>query len=231
MYNMTGDHGSGGASGAHAAIDPYRTLGVSASVSDGELRRAYRRLVQLHHPDHNGGSVQSAERFALIQEAYVTALKARRRPAVLPTFGAFEPHEFSDAWAPMAPAPAEPCQPTDSQSGSADYDRSVDWLVEEPASGADSPINPDHSPQPGRSVRSTWAEPWLEERIVAFEQKFAAQRAAAEREVRSYRTTDAQAQALRDEAARRAETDTVDSWDGVERRQGARRMSDWFRGL
>jgi len=36
--------------------DPYQTLGVDAGASDAELHAAYRRMVQLHHPDHNGGS-------------------------------------------------------------------------------------------------------------------------------------------------------------------------------
>ena len=51
-------------------MDPYATLGVSASVSDAELRAAYRRAVQRHHPDHNGGSAESARRFEEVQEAY-----------------------------------------------------------------------------------------------------------------------------------------------------------------
>src|ERR1700753_1187530 len=50
--------------------DPYRTLGVTRSATDAEVRAAYRRLVQLHHPDHNGGSVESARRFEAGQEAY-----------------------------------------------------------------------------------------------------------------------------------------------------------------
>jgi multidrug efflux pump subunit AcrA (membrane-fusion protein) len=58
--------------------DPYRTLGVAASATDAELRAAYRRLVQLHHPDHNGGSPESARRFEEVQEAYA---EARRRRA------------------------------------------------------------------------------------------------------------------------------------------------------
>jgi curved DNA-binding protein CbpA len=58
--------------------DPYRTLGVSASATDAELRAAFRRLVQLHHPDHNGGSLEAARRFEEVQEAYA---EVRRRRA------------------------------------------------------------------------------------------------------------------------------------------------------
>src|ERR1700748_281942 len=58
--------------------DPYKTLGVAASASDAELRAAYRRLVQLHHPDHNGGSEESERRFEEVQDAYA---EARRRRA------------------------------------------------------------------------------------------------------------------------------------------------------
>ncbi len=57
--------------------DPYRTLGVRAGVSDAELRRAYRRLVQQHHPDHNGGSAESARRFEEIQDAYARIKRLR----------------------------------------------------------------------------------------------------------------------------------------------------------
>jgi curved DNA-binding protein CbpA len=56
--------------------DPYETLGVSQNVSDDELRAAYRHLVQLHHPDHNNGSPESATRFEAIQDAYA---RVRRR--------------------------------------------------------------------------------------------------------------------------------------------------------
>jgi curved DNA-binding protein CbpA len=40
---------------------------------------AYRRLVQLHHPDHNGGSAESARRFEEVQEAYAE-VRRRRQP-------------------------------------------------------------------------------------------------------------------------------------------------------
>lgn len=58
--------------------DPYQTLGVSPGVSDDELRAAYRRLVRETHPDHNGGSAESARRFEAVQEAYTEVLARRR---------------------------------------------------------------------------------------------------------------------------------------------------------
>jgi hypothetical protein len=63
-----------------AAADPYAVLGVPQDISDAELRHAYRELVKQHHPDHNGGSAESAARFARIQEAY--AMISRRRGPV-----------------------------------------------------------------------------------------------------------------------------------------------------
>ena len=59
------------------ATDPYKTLGVSPRISDAELRAAYRRLVQIHHPDHNGGSAESARRFEDIQDAYARVRELR----------------------------------------------------------------------------------------------------------------------------------------------------------
>ena len=70
--------------------DPYKTLGVGADASDADVRAAYRRLVQLHHPDHNSGSADSARKFEAVQEAYAEVRRLRagggsrrsfRRPA------------------------------------------------------------------------------------------------------------------------------------------------------
>jgi len=60
-----------------ASPDPYQTLGVTRSATDAEVRAAYRRLVQLHHPDHNAGSVDSARRFEAVQEAYAEVRRLR----------------------------------------------------------------------------------------------------------------------------------------------------------
>lgn len=62
--------------------DPYRTLGVSSTATEAEVRDAYRGAVKRHHPDHNGGSPESARRFEEIQEAWAEI--RRRRSAAGP---------------------------------------------------------------------------------------------------------------------------------------------------
>jgi hypothetical protein len=65
---------------AATGSDPYSVLGVSPGASDREVQSAYHRLVQVHHPDHNHGSAESAQRFEEIQEAYarIRELRAHR---------------------------------------------------------------------------------------------------------------------------------------------------------
>jgi curved DNA-binding protein CbpA len=60
--------------------DPYLVLGVSPGTSDEQLHAAYRRLVRLHHPDHNPGDLDAARRFEEVQDAYarVRQLRAKR---------------------------------------------------------------------------------------------------------------------------------------------------------
>jgi curved DNA-binding protein CbpA len=58
--------------------DPYAVLGVAPDASEAELRASYRRLVQLHHPDHNAGSAESARRFEEVQDAYAEIRRLRR---------------------------------------------------------------------------------------------------------------------------------------------------------
>jgi hypothetical protein len=58
--------------------DPYEVLEVPRGASDEEVRSAYRRLAQLHHPDHNGGSLEAARRFEAIQSAYAEIVRRRR---------------------------------------------------------------------------------------------------------------------------------------------------------
>ena len=51
-----------------APVDLYAVLGVSRTATAAELRRAYRRLALLHHPDRTGPA--GAPIFARIAEAY-----------------------------------------------------------------------------------------------------------------------------------------------------------------
>jgi hypothetical protein len=87
---------------SEAAVDPYAVLGVAPDVSDIELRRVYRGLVKRHHPDHNGGSPDSARRFAQIQGAYA-AIAQRRRGG----HGAAEGDPAASASAQSTAAPSD----------------------------------------------------------------------------------------------------------------------------
>jgi DnaJ domain len=87
--------------------DPYKTLGVDPGASDTELRAAYHRLVQLHHPDHNQGSPAAARRFEGVQDAYAQITRLRR----------MAPHVDQEA-------PRSPVDP-DVESRLADIERQV----------------------------------------------------------------------------------------------------------
>ncbi|GBF90649.1 hypothetical protein Rsub_03221 [Raphidocelis subcapitata] len=60
--------------------DPYRTLGVSANASEGEIKRAYRQLALKYHPDVAGQSHDAERRFVSIQQAYEVLTGKRRAP-------------------------------------------------------------------------------------------------------------------------------------------------------
>ena len=53
-----------------AKRDPYSVLGVSRSASEGEIKKAYRRLARQYHPDMNRNSKTAEVRFKEISEAY-----------------------------------------------------------------------------------------------------------------------------------------------------------------
>jgi curved DNA-binding protein CbpA len=59
--------------------DYYAILGVQATASDEEMKRAYRRLALRHHPDRNPGNPRAEERFKEISEAYAVLMDPARR--------------------------------------------------------------------------------------------------------------------------------------------------------
>lgn len=50
--------------------DPYVILGISADATADEMRRQYRRLARMYHPDSNPEDARAAARFNMIQRAY-----------------------------------------------------------------------------------------------------------------------------------------------------------------
>src|SRR5690348_386336 len=60
-----------------AASDPYRVLGLEPGASQAEVKRAYRRLAKILHPDSAGE--RSLPAFLAVQDAYerLTGTKVR----------------------------------------------------------------------------------------------------------------------------------------------------------
>lgn len=90
--------------------DFYAILGVPSRASDAEIRKAYRNMARLHHPDANNGDRRAEERFKTISNAYRVLSEPserkgydllRTRPAA---FGGPRPYGFGKFTA--APASA-----------------------------------------------------------------------------------------------------------------------------
>ena len=53
-----------------AKRDYYEVLGVERGASEGDVKKAYRRLAMKHHPDRNAGNADAEEKFKEASEAY-----------------------------------------------------------------------------------------------------------------------------------------------------------------
>lgn len=61
--------------------DPYTVLGVQKSVSEKDLKSAYRKLAKAHHPDQNKDDPKAHAKFAEISSAYDFLSDASKRSA------------------------------------------------------------------------------------------------------------------------------------------------------
>jgi molecular chaperone DnaJ len=59
--------------------DFYKVLGVADTATAEEIKKAYRKLAQTHHPDANPGDEAAEDRFKEISEAYATLSDVEQR--------------------------------------------------------------------------------------------------------------------------------------------------------
>jgi molecular chaperone DnaJ len=75
-----------------AAKDFYQVLGVPDSASQGDIKKAYRRLAKQYHPDANPDNPKAAERFKEVSEAHSTLSDPEKRKQYdqMRRYGAFD---------------------------------------------------------------------------------------------------------------------------------------------
>lgn len=59
--------------------DYYKILGIEKDAQDNEIKKAYRKLAVVHHPDKNPDDPEAENRFKEIQEAHETLIDPQKR--------------------------------------------------------------------------------------------------------------------------------------------------------
>jgi len=66
-------------SGTNANEDYYKILGVDEKSGDDEIKKSYRKLSMIHHPDKNGNTDESKQKFQELNQAYETLSNPNER--------------------------------------------------------------------------------------------------------------------------------------------------------
>ena len=59
--------------------DYYKILGIEEKANEDEIKKAYRKLSMIHHPDKNGNTDESKQKFQELNNAYATLSDANKR--------------------------------------------------------------------------------------------------------------------------------------------------------
>jgi DnaJ-class molecular chaperone len=59
--------------------DPYQVLGLAKSATDADVKKAFRRLAKIHHPDKNKDDPKAQDKFAELNAAYEILGDAEKR--------------------------------------------------------------------------------------------------------------------------------------------------------
>ncbi len=73
--------------------DYYKILGVEKDATEQEVKKAYRKLAVVHHPDKNPNDPEAEGRFKDIQEAHETLSDAQKRERYDSGVDLMDPHE------------------------------------------------------------------------------------------------------------------------------------------
>jgi DnaJ-class molecular chaperone len=57
----------------------YEILEIARNASIAQIKKQYRKLAKIYHPDKNGGDKVSEDNFKMLQEAYETLLDPKKR--------------------------------------------------------------------------------------------------------------------------------------------------------
>src|SRR3954470_17125510 len=96
--------------------DYYNVIGVPASATQEELKKAYRKLAAKHHPDKNPSDPKAADRFKELSEAYQVLGDAEKRKQYdqmrrLGAFGGFGTGSAGPSGGPRRQGPASGAGP------------------------------------------------------------------------------------------------------------------------